>query len=190
MIELVHEELSILGSEGGWVFWCLLGLAFGIAYSLLSIWNLLRLPRAPILKSSQWKCLLLQGSRSSEILELLSQRIGEKKLEGQVNQIEEEMFSTAERRIPFAFVLITTAPLVGLLGTVSGMFTTFDGMSAPSSTGPASVISKGVSEALITTQTGLVISVPAYFIHNALKVRYERLRHGFQQIGTALQDKF
>ena len=104
MIELVHEELSVLGSEGGWVFWCLLGLAVGIAYSLLSIWNLLRLAGAPILKSSQWKCLLLQGARSSEILELLSKRIGEKKLEGQVNQIEEEMFSTAERRIPFAFV--------------------------------------------------------------------------------------
>ena len=107
-----------------------------------------------------------------------------------MNQIEEEMFSTAERRIPFAFVLITTAPLVGLLGTVSGMFTTFDGMSAASSTGPASVISKGVSEALITTQTGLVISVPAYFIHNALKVRYENLRHGFLRIGTSLQNKF
>ena len=99
------------------------------------------------------------------------------------------MFSVIERRIPFALVLISAAPLIGLLGTVSGMFTTFDGMSSASSTGPASVISKGVSEALITTQAGLVISVPAFFIHNALKWRYEQMRNGFYQIEAALGGK-
>ena len=53
------------------------------------------------------------------------------------------MFSSLKRRIPFTFVLITTAPMVGLLGTVSGMNTTFSGMADASSAGPSSALRKG-----------------------------------------------
>ena len=73
-------------------------------------------------------------------------KISEKKLGGQLNQIEAQMFSSLKRRIPFTFVLITTAPMVGLLGTVSGMNTTFSGMADASSAGPSSVIAEGVSK--------------------------------------------
>ena len=186
----ISKEFFILSSEGGWVFWCLLALAFGIAFAVLSIWSLLRLPNAPIIKGKQWKALLLQNSSSSNLFNKLTKKIDEKKLGGQLNQIEAQMFASLKRRIPFTFVLISTAPLVGLLGTVSGMFTTFDGMGNSSTSGPSTVIAEGVSEALITTQTGLVISVPAYIILFYLWVKYKRLRHGFRLIECRLGEKF
>lgn len=82
------------------------------------------------------------------------------------------------RRFDFAFMLIGVAPLLGLLGTVSGMFTTFDGMAAPSSGAPIGVISRGVSEALLTTQTGLVIAVPSFVFCALLRASYHRAGGG------------
>jgi biopolymer transport protein ExbB len=59
----------------------------------------------------------------------------------------------------FLNVLVISAPLFGLLGTVLGMLLTFQAIG----TGGASaseVISKGISEALVATQTGMMIAVP------------------------------
>ena len=186
----ITQEFQSLSSEGGWVFWCLLALAFGISFAVISIWSLLRLPSAPIIKGEQWKDLLLQNSGSSDLFIRLTKKIDEKKLGGQLDQIEAQMFSSLKRRIPFTFVLISTAPLVGLLGTVSGMYTTFDGMGTSSTSGPSTVIAQGVSEALITTQTGLIISVPAYIILFYLWGNYRRLRHGFRLIERRMGENF
>lgn len=64
----------------------------------------------------------------------------------------------------FALVaaLTAAAPLIGLLGTVWGMIETFDAVSA--ATGQTSVrVASGISQALITTQFGLVIAIPGVF---------------------------
>jgi biopolymer transport protein ExbB len=60
-------------------------------------------------------------------------------------------------------LLSTIAPLLGLLGTVSGMITTFS-VIAQFGTGNAKALAGGISEALLTTQAGLVIAVPGLFI--------------------------
>jgi biopolymer transport protein ExbB len=188
MLDQINQEFQTLNSEGGWVFWCLLALAFGISFAIISIWGLLRLPNTPVINGAQWRDLLLEGSRSMDLLKTLRKKISEKKLGGQLNQIEAQMFSSLKRRIPFTFVLITTAPMVGLLGTVSGMNTTFSGMADASSAGPSSVIAEGVSEALITTSTGLMIAIPSYIILFYLWVQYRRLRHGFRLIESRLSE--
>ena len=56
------------------------------------------------------------------------------------------------------------APLLGLLGTVTGMITTFDVIST-FGTGNPRLLSGGISVALITTQLGLVVAVPALLAH-------------------------
>ena len=56
------------------------------------------------------------------------------------------------------------APLLGLLGTVSGMITTFQLMTLFGS-GDASSVSAGISEALVTTELGLVVAIPALLAH-------------------------
>jgi len=96
----------------------------------------------------------------------LAQRIGE--------ATTDETQARVRRRFDFTFMLIGVAPLLGLLGTVTGMFATFDGMAAPGSGTPISVISRGVSEALLTTQTGLVIAVPSFIACALLRASFQR----------------
>jgi biopolymer transport protein ExbB/TolQ len=62
----------------------------------------------------------------------------------------------------------STAPFVGLLGTVLGIITAFQLMSASGSGGLASV-SAGISEALITTAFGLLVAIPAVMLFNFLQ---------------------
>jgi biopolymer transport protein ExbB len=71
-------------------------------------------------------------------------------------------------------LLAAVAPLLGLLGTVSGMVTTFT-VIAEFGTGNARALASGISEALITTQTGLVVAVPGLFLASFLIRRSNNL---------------
>jgi len=75
-----------------------------------------------------------------------------------------------ERFVPTILVLAAAAPLLGLLGTVEGMIETFLAISA-SGPGEARALSAGISQALITTQTGLVVAVPGLVLGNFLRRR-------------------
>ncbi|MDP6893022.1 MAG: MotA/TolQ/ExbB proton channel family protein [Verrucomicrobiota bacterium] len=75
-----------------------------------------------------------------------------------------------ERRLVFLNTLIATAPLLGLLGTVMGMLMTFKGLSVGGGK-LVDVVASGISEALITTEMGLLIAVPGYFMAHAIKRR-------------------
>jgi biopolymer transport protein ExbB len=75
-----------------------------------------------------------------------------------------ERFGTA------IMVVAAVAPLLGLLGTVTGMIATFD-VITEYGTGDPKMLSGGISEALITTQLGLVVAIPALLIGNLLNAR-------------------
>ena len=85
-----------------------------------------------------------------------------------------EVFSSClpffERRLVYLNTLITTAPLLGLLGTVMGMLITFKGLSIGGGK-LLDVVASGISEALITTEMGLLIAVPGYFLAYLIKRR-------------------
>ena len=83
-------------------------------------------------------------------------------------------------------VIITIAPLLGLLGTVSGLVTVFSGLGGVEgkATPSGSGIARGIAEALNTTIAGLVVAVPAVIAHgyfqrkiDQLTVRMERVLH-------------
>ena len=78
-------------------------------------------------------------------------------------------------------VLAAVAPLFGLLGTVTGMISTFDVL-ALFGTGNSKAMAGGISEALITTQTGLLLAVPGLYMKNFLSRRAMNLQH---QVATA-----
>ena len=82
----------------------------------------------------------------------------------------EQMLGTQpklERFLPFIAVTAATAPLLGLLGTVTGMINTFK-LITIFGTGDARQLSSGISEALITTKFGLIIAIPTLIIHALL----------------------
>jgi biopolymer transport protein ExbB len=75
---------------------------------------------------------------------------------------------TLERFGAAILVIAAVAPLLGLLGTVTGMIATFD-IITEFGTGDPKMLSGGISEALITTQLGLVVAIPLVLLGNTLK---------------------
>lgn len=72
-----------------------------------------------------------------------------------------------ERFLAFIAVVAATAPLLGLLGTVTGMIKTFKLITIVG-TGDARNLSSGISEALITTKWGLIVAIPTLIMHALL----------------------
>jgi biopolymer transport protein ExbB len=72
-----------------------------------------------------------------------------------------------ERFLAFMSLTAAAAPLLGLLGTVTGMIKTFN-LITIFGTGDAKSLSTGISEALVTTELGLVVAIPALIIHGLL----------------------
>lgn len=68
-------------------------------------------------------------------------------------------FTQAERGLSILAAISTIAPLIGFLGTVSGMINAFDAI-ANADTVNAKIVAAGIKEALITTATGLIVAVP------------------------------
>ena len=71
-------------------------------------------------------------------------------------------------------VIAQITPLLGLLGTVTGMISTFDTITIFGS-GQPKLMAGGISEALLTTATGLVIAIPVLLIHSFLSSRSDKL---------------
>jgi biopolymer transport protein ExbB len=83
----------------------------------------------------------------------------------------------------------STAPFVGLLGTVAGIITAFQAMAATGSGGLASV-SAGIAEALVTTAFGLLVAIPAVMMFNYLTNRVEDMQVDITDSATELMDFF
>jgi biopolymer transport protein ExbB len=79
-----------------------------------------------------------------------------------------------ERGLAILATIATIAPLLGFLGTVTGMINSFDALAAVGLNNPAAV-AKGISEALITTAAGLIIAIPVQMAYNYLITRVNNL---------------
>ncbi len=83
---------------------------------------------------------------------------------------------------------ITAAPLLGLLGTVTGMMRTFGSLGTGGDiASKAGTITGGVAEALIATACGLFIAVCTLFPFNILNARLEEARHEVEDASNALE---
>ncbi len=83
-------------------------------------------------------------------------------------------------------VLAAIAPLLGLLGTVTGMIATFDVL-AVFGTGNARAMAGGISEALVTTQTGLLVAIPGMYMKGFLDRRARNLKQRIAAAGLYIR---
>jgi len=83
-------------------------------------------------------------------------------------------------------ILAAVAPLLGLLGTVTGMMTTFNVISI-FGTGNARAMAGGISEALLTTQSGLLVAIPGLYMSIYLNRRAERLEDQLDETVVTLR---
>lgn len=101
------------------------------------------------------------GGRVDRIMHFcLADHRDRKETRRRFDQVRQGESSYLNRRLRFLFVLATSAPLIGLLGTVAGMLRTFDGLSMQDSY-KMDLVAGGISQALVTTQAGLLIAIPA-----------------------------
>jgi biopolymer transport protein ExbB len=84
--------------------------------------------------------------------------------------------------------VVTVAPLLGLLGTVLGLITSFASLNIGDLTGTkAETVSGGISEALVSTATGLIVAIPTLFFANAFRGVYQRQIALIQEYGGELE---
>jgi biopolymer transport protein ExbB/biopolymer transport protein TolQ len=94
-----------------------------------------------------------------------------------------------KKGIPSLATIGATAPFVGLLGTVVGIITAFQGIAATGSGGLGSV-SAGISEALVETALGLVVAIPAVWMYNYFTGRLEYFNVEMDNSSSELVDYF
>ncbi len=104
-----------------------------------------------------------------------------KSIECDVAIFELDRFAWVKRRLPMIAVLVAAAPLAGLLGTVFGMFVTFNGLASQATARPIDSISMGISSAMITTQAGLFMAIPGAILLAILKSQTNRVSGYLEQ---------
>ena len=158
----MFSEFQQVLNQGGPILWALIILGIGLYTILTSTWLGLRKVKSELADYHVVGGDKRQTSRQFAAFEL-------------------DRLAWVERRIPFIGVLAGAAPLTGLLGTVSGMLVTFSGLAASSAATPIDKISMGISEALITTQAGLLLAIPAAFLLAMLRNQTETAQTMLQQ---------
>lgn len=179
------NEASATWISGGWLMLPLLFLAVFIYYTALEL--LIRLNTHFIIRCNVY-CM-----SDSEITRYLLNRLQEVKqlllanarnpqeVKRHFVEVRNEYLPVVNRRIRFLSIIITAGPLVGLLGTVTGMLSTFSGMVQADGSKFNNVVG-GISEALITTQTGLIISIPALIILALIIQKRNLLEHSIVRL--------
>jgi biopolymer transport protein ExbB len=122
-------------------------------------------------------------------------RVGLEHIEEPKEMVEEVMFEkTLETRLrlqsflSFVAVSAAAAPLLGLLGTVTGIINTFK-LITVFGTGDAKTLSSGISEALITTEFGLIVAIPSLLLHAYLSRKARRVVDGMEKVAVSFLNR-
>jgi biopolymer transport protein ExbB len=163
--------------DGGWAMVPIAVIAFVMFAMGMHIY--LRLQRKSRLApaESTWRRWIEHpNERSGELGEMLD-LVGSGRSLEEMTQLFQQLRATEcapfERDLRVMRVCVSAAPLVGLLGTVTGMLATFGGLAeGGGGSNTMNMVAGGISEALITTETGLVIALPGLFFQYQLTRRF------------------
>ncbi len=129
------------------------------------------------------------GLRSRFMANFLKERTGSRKVDlGILDLCVIRQRPYVTRYLAVIGVLAAIAPLFGLLGTVTGMVATFE-VIALFGTGNAKAMAGGISEALITTQSGLLVAIPGLFMSAFLMRRARCIQSRLDELVMTLKRK-
>jgi biopolymer transport protein ExbB len=112
-------------------------------------------------------------------------RLDPETLERKADEIVLKESSRLERFLWAVKVVAVVAPLLGLLGTVTGMIRTFQAIQL-FGTGDPKMMAGGISEALVTTMLGLIVAVPLVLMHSGLSSLVKRVVEVLQEQAAGL----
>ncbi len=95
-----------------------------------------------------------------------------------------------EHRLSYVALIGTIAPMMGLMGTVQGMISSFDVIAQSTVSPKPSQLADGISTALVTTLIGLVLAIPAMVFYGILKNRIQRLVLEIGMVSEGLMGRF
>ena len=192
-----------LFQDGGWAMWPLLVLLiFGVA---VTIERWITLSRAAINADDFFNKLenALRTEGPNSAAKLCSEtrgpvasviHAGLLRLERGIDHVEKTIENSGaveigalERGMIWLSTVANIAPMVGFLGTVSGMINAFQAIKVRGDVVPADVAG-GISEALITTASGLIVGIVIQFFHNLFASRIDRIISDMQEHTAGLVD--
>ena len=186
--------------NGGWVLWVLLGLSVAsLAISIQKYW-VLSVTRIQSNFVQSIKTQLSTDAKDAVLKQLRYSRRIESQLAGlaiekhaasdavisaEVNRAIQLDYDALQSKMGFLSMVITVAPVLGLLGTVLGLMDVFSVLSVEG-VGDPRLLSAGISKALITTVAGLSLAIPLMFVHQYLSQQIHRRITRWNQITTQL----
>ena len=137
-----------------------------------------------ILYSRCWKLLLTLRRSRRRLDETRGWQAGHL---AQIRHLRDEMQeSFRQQRVALA-AMVAAAPLLGLLGTVSGLIKTFESLAARANGQAMEDLARGISQVLVATESGLAVAIPAlviiYYVHGGVR----RCVHRLNQIEAQVQ---
>jgi biopolymer transport protein ExbB len=175
------DEALEIWSGGGWAMIAIAVIALLMFSMGLSSFLRLRSKGFQSVGERRWRHWLDHPVERKGPIGRLLDFVGERRTLKDISVAFEHLRATEtapfERDLKVMKVCVAAAPLVGLLGTVTGMLTTFDALSSGSGGDQTmGMIAGGISEALITTETGLVIALPGLFFQYQMARKFERYK--------------
>ncbi|MFT5632959.1 MAG: biopolymer transport protein ExbB [Rubritalea sp.] len=161
----IFSEIKLVFLQGGPVLWVMVALSV-ILYGLII---------------STWMGLYQVKQEIHGLDETKFNSQDEKSIECDVAIFKLDHFAWVQRRLPMIAVLVASAPLAGLLGTVFGMFVTFNGLASQAAARPIDSISLGISSAMITTQAGLFMAIPGAILLAILRSQVNGVEGSLEQ---------
>jgi biopolymer transport protein ExbB len=166
------------GKEVGYVI-----IALGIVGLAIAIWRLLALSTTAAKVNRQTKNLDKAGNNPlGRVL-----KIAHDNPDSDVESLELKLGEAILKELPkfnsmlsFLKIISVVAPLLGLLGTVTGMIVTFQAITLYGA-GDPKLMAGGISTALVTTVLGLVVAIPTVFLHTLVQSRAKRLTQILQE---------
>ncbi|MDM1696088.1 MotA/TolQ/ExbB proton channel family protein [Thiopseudomonas alkaliphila] len=190
LVEQLQQQPTLWNrlQHGGLVGWVILTLgAFGL---LLAIVRLLQLQA--VTRSVQKQMQQLTQPQANNPLGRVLGALGEQPAEQDLETLELKLDEAVMRETPrlergqgLLKLLAAVAPLLGLLGTVTGMIITFQAITQ-SGGGDSRLMADGISQALVTTVEGLVVAIPLLFLHSILAARSKGLVQLLEQQSVGL----
>ena len=186
MFLIITEIFGIWGS-GGWVMIPLCLLAILIYTTGFEMFLFLKSLNLKINANQNLKNWILDPDQApkqaEEIIRYTQENVTTSKhLKNRFEEVEQNILHKIDRKLIYLNTLIASAPLMGLLGTVIGMLGTFSAISSGGGSETVDMVAAGISEALITTQTGLFIALPGIFLVLVIKRQKSAIASGILRL--------